>query len=75
MGADVVNTIKAICGVRPFQRVEPRMIKRECGGWLAVSPRGCSLKIGVTGETEQGTRDQFAASFARTMQILEGPRQ
>jgi hypothetical protein len=31
----------------------PKLVRRECGGWLAVSPADEPVKIGVVAETEQ----------------------
>jgi hypothetical protein len=41
----------------------PRLIKRHCGGWLAVSPSGCSLKIGVTGPTSEAAEANYRESY------------
>ena len=49
---------------------EPRLIERMCGGWLAVSPRGSSLKIGVMGDTEDAARGAFAAAIQQWRTIL-----
>jgi hypothetical protein len=37
----------------------PRLIARECGGWLAVSPPESPLKLAVIGDTEAAARAAF----------------
>jgi hypothetical protein len=32
--------------------MKPRLIERECGGWLAITASGDSPRIGVTAATE-----------------------
>lgn len=43
--------------------IDPHMIRRVCGGWLAVSPLDSDVRIGVTGLTE----DEARAGFARSL--------
>lgn len=49
------------------------LIKRSCGGWLAVSVAAEPIKIGVTGATESEARDNYAATLRRWREILELP--
>lgn len=35
---------------------EPVLIERKCGGWLATTPRGYRLQIGVLGDSEDQAR-------------------
>lgn len=51
--------------------VIPRMIERRCGGWLAVSPRSCSLKIGVTADSEEEARSEFRTAFVQWREMLD----
>lgn len=44
--------------------MEPQLIERECGGWLAVNLPSDPLKIGVTAPT----RDEAEAAFAQATQ-------
>lgn len=39
--------------------VNPLIIKRKCGGWLAVSPARADLRIGAVGRTEEEARSNF----------------
>jgi len=52
--------------------MEPRLIERECGGWLAVTGPGDSPKIGVTAPSQ----DQAGAAFAKAAEawrlLLDG---
>lgn len=47
-----------------------RIVHRKCGGWLALSPTGFPLQIGVTAETEEGARASFAQTLARWEALL-----
>ena len=42
-----------------FGRVEPRLVERACGGWLAVSEPGAFLRVGVEGRTADEARERF----------------
>lgn len=48
----------------------PRLIECVYGRWLAVSPVGCSIAIGVFGQTAEEARANYAESFARWVEIL-----
>ena len=37
----------------------PRLVQRQCGGWLALAPRGASLRIGVWADSEDAARDKY----------------
>lgn len=50
--------------------VAPRLIKRDCGGWLAVSPPGAALSLGVTAATEADAVAKFRAAETRWLTIL-----
>ena len=51
------------------QEVSPHIVPRECGGWLAVTPRGSALQMGVTADTETEVRAKFCESLARWLAI------
>ena len=49
----------------------PRIIERQCGGWIAISEPASTLRIGVTAESEEAARAKFAATaldWQRTLQ-------
>jgi len=48
----------------------PRLIERACGGWLALSGIGESLKIGVVAETADDARNRFAAAVEKWREAL-----
>ena len=54
--------------------VKPQLVERKCGGWLAITPRGWPLSIGVTAETDTEARRGFEAALDRWSKIKETPR-
>lgn len=48
----------------------PRLIERHCGGWLAVSPEGCSVRIGVTGDAPEQAIAAFEVAMSQWRRIL-----
>jgi hypothetical protein len=54
--------------------IGPDLIRRACGGWLAVSPEGAILRIGVTAATEAEARDLFHQTAERWRQLLADPQ-
>jgi hypothetical protein len=48
-----------------FQRIEPIISARRCGGWLATTPNGAPISVGVTGETEAEARSAFRTAMER----------
>ena len=51
--------------------IQPVIKERKCGGWLAVSPAGAIVNIGVTGDYKVGAISQFKASVKMWSNILE----
>lgn len=51
--------------------VEPVLIERRCGGWLAVTPRGWPLGIGVTADTKADAERKFREELERFSKIPE----
>lgn len=45
--------------------LNPRIIHRECGGWLALSPPDEALRIGVVASTQDAAEAQYRASLAQ----------
>jgi hypothetical protein len=37
----------------------PRIVRRHCGGWLALAPESASLKIGVSADSEDVARNKY----------------
>ena len=49
---------------RVSESVEPKLVSRACGGWLALTPDDMALKFGVCAPTEGAARKAFARSLA-----------
>jgi hypothetical protein len=47
-----------------YDQVEPRLIRRANGGWLAVSGPGAPIGIGVEGDTADEARECFRRELA-----------
>ncbi len=45
--------------------IQPVINKRDCGGWIATSPKGSVLMIGVTGTTEEAAKEKFQEALKR----------
>lgn len=56
------------------ERIEPQVIERTCGGWLAISPRWCPVRIGAAGSTEEEARQKFAQLLERWAAAREAER-
>jgi len=58
-------------GNHALYAVRPLLIKRRCGGWLAITPKGWPLGIGVTAETEAEAVTKFREELDRLSKIEE----
>lgn len=38
---------------------DPRLIRRDCGGWMAMSTRGAPYRIAVVADTADAARIKF----------------
>ena len=54
-----------------LSEIAPNLIKRFGGGWLAISPKGDFLSIGVTAKTEEEARQKFGLAYKKWVEILE----
>lgn len=50
--------------------IEPVLIKRECSGWLAVTPEGAPLRLGVEAADEAAAIASYHRERARWLEIL-----
>lgn len=50
---------------------DPVIVERDCGGYLAVSPRWARIKIGVTAPFREAAKDLFAIRYAEWLEILK----
>ena len=51
--------------------LEPDLVRRTCGGWLAVAPPTARVRIAVTGATYDEAVEKFRCTFGRWMEILD----
>ncbi len=49
---------------------EPVLIERQCGGWMAISPRLALIKIGVTAPDERTAKDLYEITYAKWLETL-----
>ena len=50
--------------------IEPDLMRRSCGGWLAVARKGGIFSIGVTAPTADDAREKFRSVVSRWIDIL-----
>jgi hypothetical protein len=50
--------------------IVPDLMRRSCGGWLAVAPNGAKFSIGVTAATAEEAREKFCSVVRRWLEIL-----
>ena len=51
-------------------RINPDLVRRTGGGWLAIAPKGCPFSIGVDAPTPEGARAKFSSVIHRWLEIL-----
>lgn len=56
-----------------FALLQPKLLRRLTGGWLAVSDGDAFLKIGVEGSTEEEAVANFIAAVERWRRSLDVP--
>jgi len=56
-----------------YQKIEPNVVQRECGGWLATAPKWSPLRIGVTAATETDVREAFRLALDHWATLLSLP--
>jgi hypothetical protein len=55
--------------------IRPDLVRRTCGGWLAVAPNGAKFTIGVTAPTQEQSLEKFRSVYNRWLEILDsGPK-
>jgi hypothetical protein len=50
--------------------IHPDLVRRACGGWLAVAPRRALVSLGVTAETQEDASEKFCFVYNRWIEIL-----
>jgi len=68
---DVDALAQEIRRVDGNQIMTPVTIRRASGAWLAVSPSGAELKIGVTGDTEAEAVEHFRTALSKWLALIE----
>jgi hypothetical protein len=58
-----------------FDQTEPTLLRREDGGWLAVSPPNAPLHIGVAAWSADDARDRFVRAAKEWAHLLDGQSQ
>ena len=56
-----------------FASVTPKLLRREDGGWLAISPKGAPLPLGVAAWTAEDARNAFAREIRAWKALLQEP--
>lgn len=56
--------------IPPPSAENPRLIRRACGGWLAVSRPENAIRIGVCAPSEEQARADYAGTMARWRELL-----
>jgi hypothetical protein len=56
--------------IREATEISPKIVPRQCGGWLALAPRTALFRIGVTAETEDAAKEKFRTVYSRWIEIL-----
>ena len=54
-----------------FEHIEPTLLPRQAGGWLAVSERSAPIRIGVIGLSQEDARDKFRAEAREWGALLD----
>lgn len=57
--------------VERFAHIEPRLVRRENGGWLAVSPDDAPLHIGVVAWSADDARNNFVRELRHWSMLLD----
>ena len=54
-----------------FDQIEPTLLRRADGGWLAVSPRNAALHIGVAAWSAEEARRRFVRELREWRLLLD----
>ena len=56
-----------------FAQIQPQLLRREDGGWLAVSPDDAPLHIGVAAWSADEARNRFVRELREWRRLLDEP--
>lgn len=51
--------------------LNPDLVRRTGGGWLAIAPSGALFSIAVTASTESEAKEKFCSVYNRWIEIRE----
>jgi hypothetical protein len=51
--------------------IRPDLMRRTCGGWLAVAPSSAKIRIGATGTTEAEAIETFRFVYSRWIELFK----
>lgn len=54
-----------------YDHPEPQLIRRQNGGWLAISGPGARVRVGVEGDTADEARQKYVAELAAWLAALD----
>ena len=54
-----------------YDQIEPQLLRRLDGGWLAVSGPGAWIRIGVVADTEEEARQRFQQELAAWVKLRD----
>jgi hypothetical protein len=57
--------------VERFAEIGPDLVRRTCGGWLAVAPKEVGVTIGVTAPSPEQAREKYRLVLGRWIEILK----
>ena len=50
--------------------IQPHLMRRTCGGWLAVAPSTALFRIGVTAITENEAIERFRFEYSKWVELF-----
>jgi hypothetical protein len=50
--------------------IQPDLVRRTTGGWLAIAPKGAKFPIGVTAPTAEEAQERFRSSYESWVSLL-----
>ncbi len=56
-----------------FDQIQPTLLRREDGGWLAISPPDAPLHIGVGAWSAEDARNRFVRELREWRLLLDAP--
>jgi hypothetical protein len=59
--------------IHRFDGIRAVTMPRQCGGWLAVTPLGAPVRVGVSSSTEDGARAALSDALEKWAAILATP--